>query len=215
MLAQLPPEIIIRSLNIFLPNRTPVQSRPYARCFGHAPIVGTSVFVEGGNMVSTSAELILFYPHLLQYPIHLVVWPTLHFDRPPVYLQEHGEIPTIPVHYLWDHLINMSRLTSLELHLLPSYYGAWLSTLEGLNARRDITLELGEKLQHDISMSENSLPVKCLTLPMDEPTTNWEATLAKMFAITIRTTTLPRRDISPWVPISPSPPRLLSAAEGG
>ena len=173
MLAQLPPEIIDLIIECLPPKRgtrsialacSALRPHAYRRLFRRL-----AVFVEGGNIVPTSAELILFYPHLLQYPTHLSIWPPLHSDRKPVYSQEHGEIPTIPVQYLWGHLINMPRLTSLKLHLVSSYYGAVLSTLGGLDAGRDMRLYLGEKLQHDVSISENFLPVKCLTLRMDEP----------------------------------------------
>ena len=173
MFVQLPPEIIDQIIEC-LPSKQDTCSialacsalRPHAyrRLFRRL-----AVFVDGGNIVPTSAELILFYPHLLQYPTRLFIWHALLSKRRSVYSQKHGDIPTIPVHYIWSHLIDMPHLTSLNLCLSTSYYGAVLSTLERLDAGRNITLDLSEKLQHDVSMSENSLPVKCLTLPMDEP----------------------------------------------
>lgn len=171
MLAQLPSEIVDQIIEC-LPSKEDALSialvcsalRPHAnrRLFR-----SLRVFVERGNIVPVYAEMVLSYPHLLQYPTHLMIWPPV---RPPksVYSQEHGEIPTIPVHYLWTQLVNMPRLTSLELHMSSGDYGAVLSALEGLDAARNITLHLGDRIQNDISISENPLPVKRLKLCVNE-----------------------------------------------
>jgi len=180
MLAQLPPETIDQIIE-YLPSREDTRSialvcsalRPHAyrRLFE-----SLRVFVERGNIVPVYAELILFYPHLLQYPTHLSIYSQRRAPK-SVYSHEHGEISTIPVHYLWTHLINMPRLTFLGLYSPSGDYSAVLSVLEGLGTARSITLSLCEKIRHAISISEKSLPVKCLTLRVDEPSHRLEKQL--------------------------------------
>jgi hypothetical protein len=169
MLTQLPSEIIVQIIER-LPSEdarsiplvcSALRPHAYRRLFRTI-----RVFVEEESIIPRYAELVLFYPHLLQYASRFLVWPPGRAPK-PVYSREHGEIQAIPVHLLWSHLITMHRLVVVGLHLAPNNYAAVLSALERLDSARHISLYFFQRLQHDTVISGNALPVQSFRLPMN------------------------------------------------
>ena len=168
MLIRLPPETIAQIIER-LPRedgRSVALVCSALRPYGHRLLFRViQISVEKDSIIPHDAELVLSYPHLLQYVSTLLVQ-----GRIPLRSREPRGIPAIPVHYLWSHLATMRRLDSIHLgfDFTPSNYGGVLSALEGLNSAREITLRFTHSLQTDIFLSEHSLPIDSLTLPLDQ-----------------------------------------------
>ena len=167
MLTQLPSDIIPQIIECLHFSRD-VRSlalvcsalRPHTCCRLFKVI---RIFVEEGSIIPYHAELILFYPHLLQYVSSLLIWQPgrLPMRRSP------REISAIPVHYLWTRLVIMHRVTFINFGLVSNYAGI-LSAMEGLDPSRRIALKFCQTIQPDIVLSEGSLPVRNLDLPLDQ-----------------------------------------------
>jgi hypothetical protein len=102
-------------------------------------------------------DSILSSPHLLQ---HLSVLIVQCFG----FTQQH-EIPTHPLKY---HLYMVHRLSNIELCREFSDCSRVLSALESCNLPREIALRLWRRLDPDMLISDNPLPVHTLELTVHE-----------------------------------------------